>query len=240
MKSSFLFHFRCFLAPLFALTICCLNAAEINPAPPQIIGGKTTNGEPRLVFPYPGAQRYEMLSAPNITGPFLPDTNSGRFLGPAWIVTNGSGAGRFYKVGATVMSSNDMLAGTVLNRLTYGPTPDDIDRIRAIGPQAFINEQMATETIRDTINTDPPLTNAPPSPLPLTNWIRRSVTGTTSGTNLGIYLGAAGRVYLDNVVLVPHIASATRETREAMGQRVLDNLRAFFAGAPLPSAVPLP
>ena len=45
---------------------------------------------------------------------------------------------------------------------------------------------------------------------------------------------------LDNVVLVPHIASATRETREAMGQRVLDNLRAFFAGAPLPSAVPLP
>jgi lactate dehydrogenase-like 2-hydroxyacid dehydrogenase len=45
---------------------------------------------------------------------------------------------------------------------------------------------------------------------------------------------------LDNVVLVPHIASATRETREAMGQRVLDNLRAFFAGAPLPSAVPQP
>jgi lactate dehydrogenase-like 2-hydroxyacid dehydrogenase len=41
-------------------------------------------------------------------------------------------------------------------------------------------------------------------------------------------------------VLVPHIASATRETREAMGQRVLDNLRAFFAGAPLPSAVPQP
>ena len=45
---------------------------------------------------------------------------------------------------------------------------------------------------------------------------------------------------LDNVVLVPHIASATRETREAMGQRVLDNLCAFFAGAPLPSAVPQP
>jgi len=45
---------------------------------------------------------------------------------------------------------------------------------------------------------------------------------------------------LDNVVLVPHIASATRETREAMGQRVFDNLHAFFAGRPLVSAAPLP
>jgi hydroxypyruvate reductase len=37
-------------------------------------------------------------------------------------------------------------------------------------------------------------------------------------------------------VLVPHIASATVQTREAMAQRVLDNLSAFFAGQPLPSA----
>ncbi|NML43586.1 2-hydroxyacid dehydrogenase [Ramlibacter sp. G-1-2-2] len=41
---------------------------------------------------------------------------------------------------------------------------------------------------------------------------------------------------LDNVVLVPHIASATVQTREAMAQRVLDNLAAFFAGKPLVSA----
>jgi hydroxypyruvate reductase len=41
---------------------------------------------------------------------------------------------------------------------------------------------------------------------------------------------------LDNVVMVPHIASATVQTREAMGQRVLDNLQAFFAGQPLVSA----
>jgi len=41
---------------------------------------------------------------------------------------------------------------------------------------------------------------------------------------------------LDNVVMVPHIASATVQTREAMAQRVMDNLAAFFAGRPLPSA----
>lgn len=33
---------------------------------------------------------------------------------------------------------------------------------------------------------------------------------------------------LDNVVLLPHIASATRETRQAMGQRVFDNLASYF------------
>ena len=44
---------------------------------------------------------------------------------------------------------------------------------------------------------------------------------------------------LDNVVLVPHIASATVQTREAMAQRVLDNLSAFYAGRPLPSAAPV-
>lgn len=44
---------------------------------------------------------------------------------------------------------------------------------------------------------------------------------------------------LDNVVLVPHMASSTVQTRQAMAQRVLDNLAAFFAGQPLPSAAPL-
>lgn len=37
---------------------------------------------------------------------------------------------------------------------------------------------------------------------------------------------------LDNVFLLPHIGSATFETRDAMGFRALDNLDAFFAGNP--------
>lgn len=36
----------------------------------------------------------------------------------------------------------------------------------------------------------------------------------------------------DNLVLLPHLGSATRETREAMGFRVLENLTAFFDGRP--------
>ncbi len=38
---------------------------------------------------------------------------------------------------------------------------------------------------------------------------------------------------LDNVLLQPHVASGTVETRKAMGQLVRDNLTAHFAGQPL-------
>jgi lactate dehydrogenase-like 2-hydroxyacid dehydrogenase len=36
---------------------------------------------------------------------------------------------------------------------------------------------------------------------------------------------------MENVVLLPHLGSATQETRVAMGMRALENLKAFFAGA---------
>ena len=38
---------------------------------------------------------------------------------------------------------------------------------------------------------------------------------------------------MDNVVLQPHVGSATNETRRAMSRLVLDNLDAHFAGKPL-------
>jgi lactate dehydrogenase-like 2-hydroxyacid dehydrogenase len=38
---------------------------------------------------------------------------------------------------------------------------------------------------------------------------------------------------MENVVLLPHLGSATRETRVAMGMRALENLRLFFQGKPL-------
>ena len=38
---------------------------------------------------------------------------------------------------------------------------------------------------------------------------------------------------MENVVLLPHLGSATTETRVAMGMRALENLRLFFGGKPL-------
>lgn len=45
---------------------------------------------------------------------------------------------------------------------------------------------------------------------------------------------------LDNVVLLPHVASATRETRQAMADLVVENLRSFFADGRLKAQAPRP
>ena len=43
---------------------------------------------------------------------------------------------------------------------------------------------------------------------------------------------------MDNVVLTPHIASGTWQTRHAMADRALDNLKEHFAGRPVLTPVP--
>lgn len=46
-----------------------------------------------------------------------------------------------------------------------------------------------------------------------------------------------GFLELENVTLLPHLGSATLETRTAMGEKVLANLAAYFAGRSLPDLV---
>lgn len=58
--------------------------------------------------------------------------------------------------------------------------------------------------------------------------------GTIGGAGLDVFEGEPSIPYellgSDNLVMLPHLGSATRETREAMGFRVLDNLVDFFEG----------
>ena len=67
-------------------------------------------------------------------------------------------------------------------------------------------------------------------------------SGTIAGAGLDVYKNEPdiprGITGLHNVVLLPHIGSATVETRRAMGRLVYDNLKAFFAGKPLLTEVP--
>ena len=44
---------------------------------------------------------------------------------------------------------------------------------------------------------------------------------------------------MPNVILIPHLGSATAETRRAMGELVLRNLERFFAEEPLETPVEL-
>ncbi|MEY2700492.1 MAG: hypothetical protein RIQ52_1247 [Pseudomonadota bacterium] len=59
-------------------------------------------------------------------------------------------------------------------------------------------------------------------------------TGVIRGAGLDVFEGEPnihpGLLALENAVLLPHLGSATEETRIAMGMRVIDNLTAFFDG----------
>ena len=61
--------------------------------------------------------------------------------------------------------------------------------------------------------------------------------GTIAGAGLDVFekepAVAADLLAMENVVLFPHLGSATTETRVAMGMRALENLKLFFAGQPV-------
>ena len=63
------------------------------------------------------------------------------------------------------------------------------------------------------------------------------VAGRIAGAGLDVFVAEPkvpeALFKLDNVVLQPHVSSGTHWTRAAMGQLVVDNLAAYFAGKPL-------
>jgi lactate dehydrogenase-like 2-hydroxyacid dehydrogenase len=66
-------------------------------------------------------------------------------------------------------------------------------------------------------------------------------SGTIAGAGLDVYDGEPAvrpeLAEMENVVLLPHLGSATTETRVAMGMRAVANLKAFFNGDPPPDRV---
>jgi hypothetical protein len=146
-------------------------AGDPNPAPPIISSASVSNGQVRLQWtPLPAVSQFTILSTPELGGAYVPNS-SGQIQGYEWTAPVTGEAG-FHRLMVTPLTSNALLSATVLNRLTYGPSPDDISRIAAIGPQAFIEEQLSPNTIPEDLDGTPPITNNPPPPPPLTNWIR--------------------------------------------------------------------
>ncbi len=66
-------------------------------------------------------------------------------------------------------------------------------------------------------------------------------SGWLGGAGLDVYEAEPkvhpGLLELENVVLLPHLGSATIEARTAMGMRVADNLAAFFEGREPPDRI---
>ena len=72
--------------------------------------------------------------------------------------------------------------------------------------------------------------------------IKALQAGTLGGAGLDVFANEphvpAELLAMDNVVLFPHVGSATKETRKAMGDLTLANLAAYFAGKPLVKLIP--
>ncbi|CAI0869282.1 Glyoxylate/hydroxypyruvate reductase B [Serratia liquefaciens] len=73
------------------------------------------------------------------------------------------------------------------------------------------------------------------------NLITALQSGAIAGAGLDVYAHepevSAELIAMENVVLQPHIASATQETRQKMSDIVFTNVEAFFNRAPLPHAI---
>ena len=121
-------------------------------------------------------------------------------------------------------SLNDLLRESDFVSLHCPATPEtrhlmNAERLAAMRPDAFL-----VNTARGDVVDEAALVEA----------LR---TGRIAGAGLDVYERepevSPKLLTMENVVLLPHLGSATRETRVAMGMRALENLRLFFNGAPL-------
>jgi hydroxypyruvate reductase len=96
----------------------------------------------------------------------------------------------------------------------------------ALGPQGFV-----VNVSRGTVIDEPALVEA---------LVQRRI----AGAGLDVFEHEpnvpAALLELDNVVLLPHVASGTHETRKAMADLVLANLAGFFAEGKLVAPAPMP
>src|SRR4029434_7859878 len=149
--------------------------------------------------------QYRIHSSASITNQFSNDL-SGTLSGFGWTGTNAGGT-RFFRVQGTPMSSNRLLSAHCLNRLAYGPTPDDLERLALIGPQQYISEQLDMGSIVEngdasTVSLATNGVNPPTTP----HWVYVEVTGRattgSSKSNLYVYLTAPGTAYIDDLQIV--------------------------------------
>lgn len=171
--------------------------ADLPPAPKlsTIAPGLGTNRQSQVSwFPYPAAQQFRLLRADQLGVPFREDP-AGTVIGYDWFgpITDMLG---FFRLEVTSLSSNHVVAATALNRLAYGPTPDDIQRFlsgpQPASPDEYIEEQLTPETLAEPVDDE----------VAGSNFIYVSKTGPATSSTLYLYLTSPGDVYLDDIQLV--------------------------------------
>jgi uncharacterized protein (DUF1800 family) len=218
--------------------LLCTSVFAADPPPPTL-NVTVTNGVKTVTWgpltPALEVLRFlsgvDLLTVSNDTTGVLSKTEAGY----VWQSTNGLPR-QFYAVEATPLSSNALLTYNILNRLTYGPTPDDVERVLtgggAIGPEAYIDELIAPETVPNTYDQYVAVTTNGVSLPPNTNWTTVSVTGVVSSSTFYMYLTGPGDLFIDNIqlrllstVITTNVVgtNTTYTTNTVLGDNVLAN-----------------
>ena len=169
-----------------------------------------SNGVKTVQWPLvPALDSYQFSTGATVNGtvPVAPFWIRKDTTGYSFATTNNMPQ-QFYSLQLNQMSEDALLSANLLNRIAYGPTPDDLERVftgpGAIGPDAYIEEQLAFESVTENepINQyTSVVTNSATGSDPLANWVNVRVQGTFSNTNLYMYLTSPGEIYVDNVAL---------------------------------------
>src|SRR5437867_4564773 len=131
--------------------------------------GARTVTWPRLLIPALQTNRLSLGTNVGSLTAVAPDLITVATNGYVFSTTN-TLPNQFFGLTLAQMSSNALLTANVLNRLAYGPTPDELERVTAIGPQAYIDEQLQPENIANTLDSySLHVTNGVSLP-PTTNW----------------------------------------------------------------------
>ena len=103
----------------------------------------------------------------------------------------------------------------MLNRLTYGPRPGDVERVRALGVAAYLERQLHPETIDDS-TVERTLTALPSLELPILAGVTRSLL-----LELSRYPVEEGSYRLDDLLAADEVF-LTSSIREVMPVLAVD------------------
>ena len=217
---------------LFVLAFCAAISPHSNLSAAEAISGPlrltVSNTVKAVTWPRPSIPALETnllrvgLSVDGL-GPISRDSIASSPAGYAWGTTN-STPRMFFSLTQSQMSSNALLSASVLNRLAYGPTPDELQRIATIGPQAYIDEQLAPEFLPNPLDAIVSMTTNAVS-IPATSWTTVTVTGLVTTPTLYMYLQAPGQVSVDNVqIRYSHVLTAITNTAGVLTTNVYFNI----------------
>jgi lactate dehydrogenase-like 2-hydroxyacid dehydrogenase len=132
---------------------------------------------------------------------------------------------RYYASLLELAANTDFLVAAAFG----GPTTHNLvnaEVLEALGPEGFL-----INIARGSLVDEPALVQA----------LQKQTIG---GAALDVFADEpkvpAELLTMDNVVLTPHMASGTAQTRQAMAELAFANLEAYFAGKPVPSPIPIP